>query len=302
VAAICGQSHEVITTGKKFLARFPHYAERSIYLSDCCIDLSRSPDLYVNEKAREIAPVRVVGTYGSEMLLHAVMFKAEQPLKHLFRPEMMSYLRTAEETYHKSKEAHPVTFIAFKQSPWHHFGILGLEETQVGVRSPYLDNAVVKLVYRAPGSVTTNKQGRLRLIREGNPDLAKLRTDRGIGGPASFFVHAYLEFLFKAEYAYDYGMPQWIARLDHIFAPFHLERFWLGQHKVFHFRVWYRDELAEYVREMLLDRRSLARPYIVPQAVQRMVSYHLNGIGNYTMEIHRLLALELTHRLFIDSN
>jgi asparagine synthase (glutamine-hydrolysing) len=66
--------------------------------------------------------------------------------------------------------------------------------------------------------------------------------------------------------------------------------------------VWYRDELAEYVREMLLDRRSLARPYIVPQAVQRMVGHHLNGVGNYTMEIHRLLALELTHRLFIDSN
>ena len=84
VAKICGQSHQVITTGKEFLSRFPHYAERSIYLTDACVDLSRSPDLYVNEKAREIAPVRIVGTYGSEMLLHAVMFKPEQPAAGLF--------------------------------------------------------------------------------------------------------------------------------------------------------------------------------------------------------------------------
>ena len=79
VAKICGQQHEVITTGKEFLARFSHYAERTVYLTDACVDLNRSPDLYLNEKVREIAPVRMVGTYGSEMLLHAVMFKADEP-------------------------------------------------------------------------------------------------------------------------------------------------------------------------------------------------------------------------------
>jgi len=302
VAAICGQSHQVITTGKEFLSRFPHYAERSIYLSDSCIDLSRSPDLYVNEKAREVAPVRVVGTYGSEMLLHAVMFEAVQPLEGLFQPEMTPHLDAAEQTFHESQKGHPVTFIAFRQSPWHHFGVLGLEQTQVAVRSPYLDNDVVKLVYRAPGSVANNEQARLRLVREGSPVLGKLRTDRGIGGTGSVFMHAFLEFLFKAEYAYDYGMPQWVARLDHLFAPCHLERLWLGRHKVFHFRVWYRDQLADYVRAMLLDRRSLTRPYVVPGTVQRIVIEHLKGTRNYTTEIHRLLALELTQRLFIDSN
>ena len=79
VAKICGLQHQVITTGTEFLTKFPYYAERSIYLTDACVDLGRSPDLYVSEKAREIAPVRMVGTYGSEMLLHAVMFKAEEP-------------------------------------------------------------------------------------------------------------------------------------------------------------------------------------------------------------------------------
>jgi asparagine synthase (glutamine-hydrolysing) len=34
VAKICGQLHEVITTGPEFLSRFAHYAERSIFLTD----------------------------------------------------------------------------------------------------------------------------------------------------------------------------------------------------------------------------------------------------------------------------
>jgi len=302
VANICGQTHEVITTGKDFLSRFEHYAQRSIYLTDACVDLSRSPDLYVNELARQIAPVRMVGTYGSEMLLHAVMFKPEVPATGLFGGEAMQHIRAGIQNYSLVQRCHPVTFIAFRQSPWHHYGVLMLEQTQVAVRSPYLDNDVVKTVYQAPQSITSNEEARLRLIRDGNPSLADLRTDRGIGGRnSSPFTRGLLEFSFKAEYAYDCGMPQWVAKVDHLFAPLHLERIWLGRHKIFHFRVWYRDQLANYVRDMLLDPRSLARPYIEPRVVQTIVNGHLKGTHNYTSEIHRLLTLELTHRLFLDA-
>ena len=301
VAQLCGQPHEVITTGKEFLSRFARYAERSIYFTDACVDLGRSPDLYVNEKVREIAPVRIVGTYGSEMLLHAVMFKATPPASGLFHPDVLPQIHSASETYYESQRVHPVTFIAFRQSPWHHFGVLGLEQTQVAIRSPYLDNDVVKMVYQAPGSVTANEKGRLRLVREGSPALSAIRTDRGVGGIQNIFARPLLEFLFKAEYAYDYGMPQWVARVDHLLAPLHLERLWLGRHKLFHFRVWYRDQLADYVRDILFDRRSLARPYVVPERVRTIVKQHLKGDHNYTTEIHRLIALELAHRLFLDA-
>ena len=50
VAEICGQSHEVITTGKEFLSAFRiTQSDRSISRMPA-VDLSRSPDLYVNEK------------------------------------------------------------------------------------------------------------------------------------------------------------------------------------------------------------------------------------------------------------
>jgi asparagine synthase (glutamine-hydrolysing) len=97
------------------------------------------------------------------------------------------------------------------------------------------------------------------------------------------------------------GMPQWVARIDHAFSAFHLERLFLGKHKVFHFRVWYRDQLAPYVKEMLLDSRSLARPYIQRKRLEEVVRGHLKGDQNFTNEIHKLLTLELVHRAFLDN-
>ena len=138
-------------------------------------------------------------------------------------------------------------------------------------------------------------------MRDGNPALAALRTDRGRGG-RNGLSRALLEFSFKAEYAYDMGMPQWVAQIDHVFRPLHLERIWLGRHKIFHFRVWYRDQLSHYVREILFDPRALARPYVEAKAVRAIVDGHIKGSRNYTTEIHRLLTLELAHRLFVDSN
>jgi asparagine synthase (glutamine-hydrolysing) len=302
VAKLCQQPHEVITAGPEFLAQFAHYAERTVYLTDACVDLSRSPDLYVQEKVREIAPVRMVGTYGSEILLRAVMFKAVAPAAGLFEP-LRDQVAAGIETYKAAREVHPISFVAFRQSPWHHYGVLGLEQTQVQIRSPFLDNEVVKTAYRAPGPdpLTANENARARLIREGNPALAGIGTDRGSGGLNGRLSRLYLEFFFKAEYAYDMGMPQWMARIDHMFAPLHLERIWLGRHKPFHFRVWYRDHLNDYVRQILLDERALARPYISRAHVERVVKGHLRGNENHTDEIHRLLTLELAHRLFIEA-
>jgi asparagine synthase (glutamine-hydrolysing) len=65
--------------------------------------------------------------------------------------------------------------------------------------------------------------------------------------------------------------------------------------------VWYRDALAKYVREVLLDPRALSRPYLEHNGLEAMVQGHLKGDRNYTTEIHKLLSLELLHRLFLDS-
>jgi len=303
VARACRQPHEVISVGHEFLSRFPYYAERAVYLTDGCVDVSRSPDLYINEKAREIAPVRMTGNYGGEVLRRVRAFKAVEPLPRLFGPDLMRDVRRAGETYDSLHRGHPLSFAVFKQAPWHHYGLLALEETQVALRSPYLDNDLVRTVFRAPASVLTNNDVCLRLIAEGDPVLRQIRTDRGIGatGVSAAASRALLEFLFKAEYAYDYGMPQWVARIDHVLSGLHLERLFLGRHKFHHFRIWYRDVLPRYVRDMLLDPRTLSRPYIERKGLEAVVDGHLKGGRNYTTEIHTVLTLELLHRLLLES-
>jgi asparagine synthase (glutamine-hydrolysing) len=306
VAHLCEQPHQVVRMGEEFLSHFPHYAERAVYLTDGCVDVGRAPDLYLNEKAREIAPVRMTGNYGGEVLRQVRAFKPVDPVQGLFQSGFLAHVYRAGQTYAELLRQHPLSFAVFKQGPWHHYGVLALEQTQLSLRSPFLDNDFVRTVFRAPESALTTSGISLRLIRDGNTDLVRIPTDRGLSGNgrrlSGAASRAFLEFLFKAEYACDMGMPQWIALVDHVLSPLHLERLFLGRHKIFHFRVWYRDSLAEYVREMLLDARSLCRSYIDRKGLETVVKRHLKGDRNYTTEIHKLLTLEIVHRIFIDNS
>jgi len=305
VAKVCNQSHEVITAGRKFLTQFARYAERAVYLTDGCVDVGRAPDLYLNERAREIAPVRMTGNYGGEILRGVRAFKPVEPTAGLFCKEFLSHVHRAAKTYTEIQYGHPVSFAAFQQGPWYLYGVLALEQTQLSMRSPYLDNDFVRTVFRAPASALAGNEVSLRLVADGSRALANIPTDRGLAGNRGRVLgaasHGFLEFLFKAEYAYDMGMPQWLARLDHAVSPLRLERVFMGRHKPFHFRTWYRDALAGYVREVLLDPRSLSRPYIERRALEAVVEGHLKGIRNYTTEIHKLLTLEIVHRVLLDN-
>jgi asparagine synthase (glutamine-hydrolysing) len=306
IARSCGQDFKTIEVGKNFLSNFPHYAERTVYVTDGCADVSRAPDLYVNQMAREIAPVRMTGNYGSEVLRRLCAFKPKEPPPGLFASEFVPHIRAAEKNYAELRTGHPLSFIAFRQLPWHHYGTLGLEETQVSMRSPFVDNDLVRTAFRAPESpvvksdIFADNDDCIRLIADGDRVLAGMRTDRGLNG-ASRLSRALLEFTFKAEYAYDYGMPQWASRIDHFFSALRLERIFLGRHKFSHFRVWYRDQLSQYVRNMLLDSRTLSRPYLQRNAVEKIVRGHLHSGLNHTTAIHKLLTLELIQRSLIDA-
>jgi asparagine synthase (glutamine-hydrolysing) len=306
VAKVCGQPHQVITAGTEFLKNFPDYASRSVFATDGCVDVSRSPDLYLNERASRIASVRMTGNYGSEVLRGVRAFKPMELQGGLFCEDFMHGTRRAAETYSSVGQGNPISFAVFKQGPWYLHGILALEQTQMPMRSPFLDNELVRTVFRAPQSLLSTNSICLQLVADGKLSLLDIPTDRGIAGRSNRISRNILRFTrelsFKAEYAYDMGMPQSLARVDNWFSRLRLERVFLGRHKPFHFRVWYRDFLGEYLRDMLLDSRSLSRSYINRKGVTSIVNGHLAGKRNYTTELHKLLTLELIHRLFLDES
>lgn len=304
IAQISRQSHQTIAVGADALAAFPSLAEKAVFVSDGTMDVTGAVELYVNRAAREIAPVRLTGNYGSEIVRGNVAFRPRKFTESLLEPDFAQLVRDSDATYQAERDCHPVSFIAFKQVPWHHYSRLAVEQSLLTVRSPFLDNDLVALMYRAPRELVSSSEPSLRLIHQGNPLLGSLATDRGlVHGDTSLagdLRRRWIEFTVKAEYAYDYGMPQRLAQIDHILAPLHLERLFLGRHKFYHFRVWYRDQLAHYVKEVLLDPRTLERPYFRGSVLKDMVQAHTQGRQNWTLEIQRALTLELLQRQLIE--
>jgi asparagine synthase (glutamine-hydrolysing) len=304
-AKLCQQPHNTIPVDGEFLSEFSAFAERAVYISDGTMDVTGAVDLYVQRLARQTAPVRVSGVCGGEILRRLVMFKPDPPQQGPFASELACSFQEAAATYASEVQAHRLSFTSFKQAPWYMASKFTVERSQVTYRTPYFDNDLVALAYQTPAKLLHNGPA-LRLIADGNPALGKIATDRGLGFRSipgvTRLLHWYQEFTFKAEYAYDYGMPQWLARLDHIFAPMRLEKLFLGRHKVAHFRVWYRDQLSYYLKEILLDPLTLQRPYVCAHSLEKILEGHINGYRNYTSEIHKLLTLEFIQRKLIELN
>jgi asparagine synthase (glutamine-hydrolysing) len=301
VAEACGQPHTTVEVGREFLSQFARYAERTIYATDGCAEVSHSPDLYAHAKARELAPVRMTGNYGGEVLRGVWSFKPWEQPAGLFEDGFARYINQAKTTYGMGKR--PLSELLFRQIPAHLFGQLMLDQSQLTLRSPYLDNDLIKAVLRRPkdGSPAGGEICQ-RLVAEGSAVLNAIPMDRrqSKDGLLATCRGQALEFLFKAEYAYDVGMPQWMARFDRMFSGLNLEQFFLGRHKWYHFRTWYKTPLAAYIRDVLLDERSLSRPYVCRDAVKAVVNGHIHGDRNHTAEIHKLLTIELIQRQLIE--
>jgi len=304
VAQACGQPHQVITVDDQFIRQFSSLADKAVYVSDGAMDVTGSVELFANARAREIAPVRMTGNYGSEILRSNVAFKAEPLEAGLFSDDFLRAGGDACATYRQEAHDRRLSLITMKQVPWHHHSRLSVEQSQLTMRSPYLDNDVVRLAYQAPLGQELSKTPALRFVADNSAKLAEIPTDRGLlhrPTPAlTALGNLYQEFMFKAEYAYDYGMPQWLAPIDNALKPLRPERLFLGRHKFYHFRVWYRDKLSAYLQDVLLDPRTSTRPHLADGRLKTLVAEHLAGTHNHTTTLHQALSIELIHRQLVE--
>jgi asparagine synthase (glutamine-hydrolysing) len=303
VAKACEQEFHTIEVGEKFLKEFSEHAEKTIYISDGSLDVGGTPEIYINRLALQIAPIRVTGNYGGELLRNLRALKPSSPGGEMFDPDAMANWGDPVDTFSNIISTHPLTFTLFIENPWLQSARYSVESSQLVLRNPFLDKDLVSLLYRAPNELLKGKRVSKQLIADGRGDLSRILTDRGIGYflplPLSLLPRIYHELFFKSEYYYNYGMPQWYAKIDCLLKPLHIERMFLGRHKFYHFRVWYRDELADYIREIMLDEKTLTRPWLNGEAVDRMVNSHVRGSCNYTTEITKLLTIELIQRALL---
>jgi asparagine synthase (glutamine-hydrolysing) len=304
LAAAAGQGHTCLPVDETFLQRFGELAAQCVWLSDGAMDVSGAVEVEANRAARTLAPVRITGNYGSEVVRCHVAFRPRPQNAEWLEPGLAPLVEQAIGQYQHERQAHPLSFIAFKQVPWHHHARRAVEQSQLEVRSPFLDNDVVATMYRAPAALRASAEPSMRLIRDTHPALAAIPTDRGYrctAPGARDRLRAVLRAVSaKAEYAYDYGMPQPLAVVDHLLSRLRLERLFLGHHKFYHFRLWYRRTLAAYVRDTLLAPRALQRSCYRSDVLRRLVEQHTRGRANHTLELHRALTVELTQQQLFD--
>ncbi len=63
---------------------------------------------------------------------------------------------------------------------------------------------------------------------------------------------------------------------------------------------WFRNDLRDFAREVLLDPSTLARGYFRPEAVERLVAEHLAGAFDHAYRLWALLFFELWQREWVD--
>src|SRR5262249_39662399 len=159
----------VLTAGPAFLSAFARYAARTVHLTDGEVDVSLCPDLFIYEQSRQIGPVRLTGNYGGEVLRGVRAFKPARPLPPGFGGGLRDRVAEAQGTYEEVVRTHPVSFAVFRQAPWFHHGSLALEQSQITSRTPYLDNDLVRTVFRAPDGPSVGRDVCRQLIAAGSP-------------------------------------------------------------------------------------------------------------------------------------
>ena len=63
---------------------------------------------------------------------------------------------------------------------------------------------------------------------------------------------------------------------------------------------WFRNEMKDFVREVLLSEKSLKRGIVKPEMIEKYVNEHLNAERDHSFQLWTLLMLELWFQRFID--
>jgi asparagine synthase (glutamine-hydrolysing) len=305
VARAAGLPHTTISITNDFFRRFGQIAEDVVLCTDGNLEMSGAPNIYVNRIGREISPIRLTGNYGSEVLRRYHAFSPSNSIRRVLQGKWVESVENTAVPWKAIRQSHPLSFVAFKQVPWYSFNRLQAEQSVLTMRSPFMDNSLLEVVYQAPDACTRSKEMSLRLIHDGDRRLGEIMTDRGVTYPKRatwIWTRAYYELIFKMEYYASHGMPRFAASIDKHLGPFSLESNFLGRNKYYHMRQWFRDELAPFVKDVLLDERALSRDYFDRRAVIKAVHAHIAGTENNTFMIDKLMTVELAHRLLLEGS
>jgi asparagine synthase (glutamine-hydrolysing) len=283
----------VLRLGSDFLRDFSDHAAKTVYVSDGYGHVGLSHEIYLNRLAREIAGVRVTGNFGSEILRGVTTFKA-LPGCLPWPTEIEAEIGRCKEQWKTFRNGNEARFATFREVPMLLATTTRLAASQLPVRSPFLDNEVVRLACACPPAVRRKSSVALSLIEGERPELLRIMTDRGAGRTRLALTGALREAwyfnMFRLEYFLNEGMPD---LLGGVLDPLGVGSALPMRHKYLHYRQWFRGPLQPYLRETLGSPGAFVRSVMEPAAIERLLSDHARGLRNNETPINTLVTLEL---------
>ena len=302
VARICGLEHKILRLGPDFFSNFGSLTDRTVYMTDGCVGPLAAHEIYLNRQARQLAPVRVTGVFGGEILRGVSMFKPSPLASELVNPDLNQSISSLGARWTRNGQ-HPVTFTAFREIPEKRFGTPAASRSQLIFRTPYLDNELVALAYRAPESLRASPLLPWSVVQDNRQALSCVPTDMGVVGPGSGLVAAPRRVVSKAvcklDYLYAEGLPHWLSPFDTFFDRLGSGLTLFGWHKFLHYRKWFRRELADYITGALKEVQARCCPFWNAGFLETLAREHISGRRNYVREIDAVLTLEAVDRLLL---
>lgn len=151
----------------------------------------------------------------------------------------------------------------------------------VETRLPYLDNALIDLVFQSPPDLKLGESIQTHILRKRFPeflDVTNVNTGTRVGASelarkiSTFRMRVYAKLGVKGYQPYE--------RLG----------------------LWLRRELAPMVKKILLSDQCLGRGVFDPQAVQAVIDGHSSARKNHTFLLMAMMIFELGQREFIDES
>jgi len=312
IAKLCNQTHHVLRLDDdKFLSEYPSHIKRSIYISDGLENVCTADVIPFNKLARQISPVRMTGIYGSQVLKSISGLIERSPYTQLINPDFKKYMDMARSTFSAiNDQRHSLSSMLFNEISWWWNGFLSSQSSQVTVRSPFLDYDFIKVLYKAPSrSLDFGAKFQLDLISKNNPKLMMVPTTGTHGGSSSpivsYITKQFLKSLLIADKIYirerlPYSMTHFVGKIDYLLSPLHADRLIMGFAEFRRYRIWFRNQLSNFIIETLLSSRTFNRPYWNRKYLERFVYDHINGRGTYLREIRKVLQIEMVHRFLIE--
>jgi asparagine synthase (glutamine-hydrolysing) len=296
-ASVYQQPHQCIRVNDQFLRGFGDYARRAVHISDGTHDAFGAHDVFFNEIARDIAPIRLTGKFGSEVVRIRRLVPSSSYRPGLLRNDLQRMVEQLPTFAGTNPNGHPVTRVVAEEIPFHEYARVQVEQSQLTLRTPYMDHRLVRLMYQAPEETREAGDLQERFVRERAAEFARFVTNLGrftSNSPSVTRMYCYLFWaLFKVEYIYLYATPHWATRLDRALAGLHLERLFSGRQKWEGYRIWLKTAFAEFVRDTLLDSQAEYTRYFDYDGMRRMVERHTAGTHNYLEEINKALTVQL---------